>query len=102
VQRELSVGSLGLKLGLLSRGQADFYLHPSVGTKEWDTCAPEMILREAGGSVSDCWNRPLRYNQRDVKRIFGVLASNGAVHDRLASAVAQMLDEAGLDPDFGF
>ena len=86
VQKERAVGSLGLKIGLLARGQADFYLHPSAGTKEWDTCAPDIILSEAGGVMSDCWNRPLRYNQRDVKRQFGVMASNG-VRTSLAGRV---------------
>jgi 3'(2'), 5'-bisphosphate nucleotidase len=102
VQKERIVGSLGLKIGLLARGQVDLYLHPSVGTKEWDTCAPDIILSEAGGIMSDCWNRPLRYNQREVKRQFGVMASNGVAHAWLAKCLADLLDEAGLDPGFGF
>ena len=102
VQKERVVGSLGLKIGLLARGEADLYLHPSGGTKEWDTCAPDIILSEAGGVMSDCWNRPLRYNQREVKRQFGVMASNGVSHPWLAEYLAEMLDEAGLDREFGF
>ena len=35
--------------------------------------------------MTDCWNRPLRYNQPDVVRRFGLLASNTvmprATHD---------------------
>ncbi len=102
VQKERVVGSLGLKIGLLARGQVDFYLHPSGGTKEWDTCAPDIIVREAGGVMSDCWNRPLRYNQREVKRQYGVMASNGVAQPWLALCLADLLDEAGLDPEFGF
>jgi len=102
VQQECVVGSLGLKIGLLARGQVDLYLHPSGGTKEWDTCAPDIILSEAGGIMSDCWNRPLRYNQREVKRQFGVMASNGVAQAWLAECLADLLDEAGLDPEFGF
>ena len=60
-QKVRSVGSVGLKIGLIVRRQADFYVHPNPGTKEWDTCAPDIILRQAGGVMSDCWNRPLRY-----------------------------------------
>jgi 3'(2'), 5'-bisphosphate nucleotidase len=101
-QKEQVVGSAGLKIGLLARGQADFYLHPAAGPKEWDTCAPEAILREAGGNMTDCWNRPLRYNQRDVRRSFGVLASNSVCHTPLAAQVACLLDDAGVDPEFGF
>jgi 3'(2'), 5'-bisphosphate nucleotidase len=102
LQRERAIGSVGLKIGLIARGQAEFYVHPNPGTKEWDTCAPDIIVREAGGIMTDCWGRPLRYNQADVVRRFGVLASNGACHAELAQSVARVLDEAGVDPEFGF
>jgi 3'(2'), 5'-bisphosphate nucleotidase len=102
LQRERSIGSVGLKIGLIARGQAEFYVHPNPGTKEWDTCAPDIIVREAGGTMTDCWGRPLRYNQPDVLRRFGVLASNATRHDDLAEIVDHVLDEAGVDCDFGF
>ena len=59
-------------------------------------------MREAGGMMTDCWNRPLRYNQRDVVRRFGLLASNGTRHEQLVSVIGEVLDEAGVEPDFGF
>lgn len=102
IQRERSIGSVGLKIGLIARGQAEFYIHPNPGTKEWDTCGPDIIVREAGGMMTDCWNRPLRYNQRDVVRRFGVLASNAVNHEQLADLAGEVLDEAGVDPEFGF
>jgi len=100
--RERSVGSVGLKIGLIARGQADFYVHPNPGTKEWDTCAPEVIVRESGGIMTDCWGRPLLYNQADVVRRFGVMASNLACHAVVSQSVTEVLDEAGVDPEFGF
>jgi 3'(2'), 5'-bisphosphate nucleotidase len=101
-QHVRSVGSVGLKIGLIGRRKADWYVHPNPGTKEWDTCAPEIILREAGGVMTDCWNRPLPYNQPDIIRRFGLLASNGAAHAHVAEVVSDVLDEAGVEPDFGF
>ncbi len=102
LQRERAIGSVGLKIGLIARGRAEFYVHPNAGTKEWDTCAPDIIVREAGGTMTDCWGRPLRYNQTDVVRRFGVLASHRILHNQIADAVGEVLDEAGVDPDFGF
>lgn len=102
VRRERSLGSVGLKIGLIARSQAEFYVHPNAGTREWDTCAPEIILRESGGEMTDCWNRRLSYNQQDVVRHFGLLASNGVSHSELCSVVGEVLDEAGIDPEFGF
>jgi 3'(2'), 5'-bisphosphate nucleotidase len=102
IQKVRSVGSVGLKIGLITRRQADFYVHPNPGTKEWDTCAPDIILHEAGGRMTDCWNRPLRYNQPDIVRRFGLLASNGTIHAHLSEIVGHVLDDAGVEPDFGF
>jgi 3'(2'), 5'-bisphosphate nucleotidase len=102
LQRERALGSVGLKVGLIARQQAEFYVHPNPGTKEWDTCAPDVILREAGGLMTDCWGRALRYNQPDIIRRFGVLASNRVCHGQICQIVAQVLDDAGVDPEFGF
>ena len=102
LQRERAVGSVGLKVGLIARQQAEFYVHPNPGTKEWDTCAPDVILREAGGLMTDCWGRALRYNQPDIIRRFGVLASNRVGHAQICQIVAHVLDDAGVDPEFGF
>lgn len=90
-------GSVGLKCGLIARGEADLYLHPAPGLKEWDTCAPEAILTGAGGRLTDCWGRPLRYNRPDVARHSGLVASNGRCHDRIIAQMAPVL--ADLDPD---
>ncbi len=102
LQRERAVGSVGLKVGLIARQQAEFYVHPNPGTKEWDTCAPDVILREAGGLMTDCWGRALRYNQPDIIRRYGVLASNHVCHIQICQIVARVLDDAGVDPEFGF
>ena len=102
LKRERSIGSVGLKIGLIARGQAELYIHPNAGTKEWDTCGPDIIVREAGGLMTDCFNRPLLYNQPDVVRQFGLLASNDVKHDAVAAQLAEILDEAGVDPEFGF
>ena len=102
LKRERSIGSVGLKIGLIARGQAELYVHPNAGTKEWDTCGPDIIVSESGGLMTDCFNRPLLYNQPDVVRQFGLLASNGVKHDEVAAILADILDEAGVDPEFGF
>src|SRR5438128_12344251 len=59
---ELRRGSVGVKIGLIAEQKADIYLHLSPSTKQWDTCAPEIILAEAGGRSTDLFGPPLRYN----------------------------------------
>jgi 3'(2'), 5'-bisphosphate nucleotidase len=63
-------------------------VHPSIGTKLWDTCAPEAILVAAGGTFSDCSGEPLVYDPSRYHNQRGVLASNGRLHDRVVGALA--------------
>ena len=49
-------------MGLIVEQQCDLYVHLSPRTKQWDTCAPEIILTEAGGRLTDLFGRPLKYN----------------------------------------
>ncbi len=102
VQPARAIGSLGLKSAAVAQAEVDFYVHASIGPKEWDTCAPEVIVREAGGRMTDCWDRPLPYNQRNVGRPFGVLASNGCSHAALAAALARVLGGLGISSESGF
>ena len=100
IQRELGItntissGSIGLKVGLICEGRAHLYLQTSRNTSQWDTCAPDVILREAGGRMTDLLNAPLRFNAGEVRNLNGVIASNGVIHDRIAKAATSRLPKA--------
>lgn len=79
------------KYTALAEGRLDGVVTITRGEKEWDTCAPELIVREAGGQVTDGDGRPLGYNRPDVDRPRGIVASNGACHQALLAAVAPLL-----------
>jgi len=102
IAEERISGSVGIKCGLIAEGEADLYLHPAPGTKEWDTCAPEAILAGAGGRMTDCWGRPLVYNAKDVRRRFGLVASNGLCHALIVDRMVPTLAEEGISPDAGW
>ncbi|MER2600246.1 MAG: 3'(2'),5'-bisphosphate nucleotidase CysQ [Caldilineales bacterium] len=95
-------GSVGLKVGLLATGECDLYIHPSPGLKEWDTCAPDAILRAAGGSISDAWGYPLRYNKPNVRQRQGLAASNGLLHAEIIAATSAAAEAAGFTAEEGF
>lgn len=67
-------GSVGVKCSRIAEDARDLYIHPVPYLKEWDTCAPEVLLREAGGTVTDCLGEPLRYNKPDPVQPHGILA----------------------------
>jgi 3'(2'), 5'-bisphosphate nucleotidase len=88
VTDEMTVGSVGMKVALVSQGERDLYLYPGEQTKLWDTCGPEAILIAAGGRMSDMDGRPLDYSKADLNNRSGVVASNGPLHDHVIRALA--------------
>jgi 3'(2'), 5'-bisphosphate nucleotidase len=81
IDDELNIGSVGLKLGLIALAERDLYVNPSSKSKMWDTCAPEAILGEAGGRITDLYGKPLAYDAQDLWHRRGLLASNGYLHE---------------------
>ena len=97
-REEVQRGSVGIKIGLLVEQQCDVYIHLSPRTKQWDTCAPQLVLTEAGGELTDLFGQPLNYNVPDVNNRNGLVASNGAAHARIIETLAPLLAEFGRKP----
>ena len=97
-KNEMRRGSVGVKIGLIAEQQADLYLHLSPSTKQWDTCAPEIILAEAGGRLTDLFGKPLRYNGIRIDNRNGIVATNGAAHEMVIENLAPLLREFGRLP----
>lgn len=95
VKQEVRRGSVGIKIGLIIEQQCDLYVHLSPRTKQWDTCAPEIILHEAGGRLTDLFGKPLRYNLPEVQNRNGIVASNGVAHAQIIAALAPLMIEFG-------
>ncbi len=57
VKKKISESSVGLKLGLVGRQKADFSIHANSRGSKWDTCAPQIILEQAGGKVTDIYGK---------------------------------------------
>ena len=95
LKKEIRRGSVGLKIGLMAQKICDLYIHLSPRTKHWDTCAPEIILREAGGRMTDLFGEKIIYNTPDVHNYNGVLASNGIAHDLTVARLKPLLTEFG-------
>lgn len=98
LKEEVNRGSVGIKVGLIVEQQCDLYVHLSSQTKQWDTCAPEIILSEAGGRLTDLFGNPLSYNQSDLQNRNGLVASNGVAHAQIIQSLAPLLAEFGRTP----
>jgi 3'(2'), 5'-bisphosphate nucleotidase len=95
VTEEVQRNSVGIKVGLIVERQCDLYIHLSPGTKQWDTCAPEAVIYEAGGLLTDLWGEPLRYNSPDVFNRNGIVATNRVAHSSVIERLGPLLKEFG-------
>jgi 3'(2'), 5'-bisphosphate nucleotidase len=97
-KEELIVGSIGGKLTAIAETRADFYLSLSgkSAPKDWDYCAPEIILTEAGGQITHFDSSPLTYNNPDISQWGNILATNSQCHQQLCERATKAL------ADFGF
>lgn len=84
------VGSVAYKLAQVAAGVAD--LNISVQPKnEWDVCAGDLLVREAGGQMFDLKGKVRRYNQTNPLIEGGLVAANPL----LAQAALEMIRKAG-------
>lgn len=79
VRQIKSMGSAVSDLASLAEGKIDVYIHS--GIKPWDVAASSLIIRKAGGKVTDInggeWN------------IFksGIVATNGIIHEEIINRI---------------
>jgi len=75
-----AIGSVAYKLGLTAAGKADIFatLRPK---NEWDICAGDCIINEAGGKLIDLYGNPRKYNLENTLLEPGLIAGDvGAVY----------------------
>ncbi|MBZ4421966.1 3'(2'),5'-bisphosphate nucleotidase CysQ [Myxococcus sp. RHSTA-1-4] len=96
ITRERESGSVGLKCGLLAEATADVYIHTSGKSYRWDNCAPEAVLRAAGGILTDLGGTPYSYDGSELQNHRGLLACNAAAFPQVQPVVAQFAREAGI------
>jgi 3'(2'), 5'-bisphosphate nucleotidase len=79
----IPMSSGGLKIGLIASDQADVCVafNPLIG--KWDTCAPQIILEEAGGIYTDGDGKALDYRKKGNTWGMTLIASNGEVHQKI-------------------
>ncbi|MDX2254271.1 MAG: 3'(2'),5'-bisphosphate nucleotidase CysQ [Pseudanabaenaceae cyanobacterium bins.39] len=82
---EIAVGSIGGKFAAIASGQADVYISVSgkSAPKDWDYCAPEIILTEAGGQLTHSDLTVLTYNNLELRQWGTIIASNGHRHHEI-------------------
>ena len=93
-EQTLRTASAGVKISMVARGDVGFYAHPTIGTKLWDSCAPQVILHAAGGRLTDMRGHALPYTGPGYKNDIGMLATGrGVDHDALVDSLHGLVSE---------
>lgn len=96
VTSERPSGSVGLKVGLIAERAADLYIHLSDRSSHWDACAPEAILRAAGGVFVRADGARYAYGGTDLRTSGGILACNAASYEAVLEVVREVARDTGF------
>ena len=86
--RVIETYSGGVKLALVARGEADAYANTYETFCDWDICAGQLLVTEAGGTVTTLAGDAITYQGDGFKQKRGLLATNGVIH---AEAVLRLV-----------
>lgn len=82
IKNLITHGSL-LKVCKIAEGEGEININTSGKTNEWDVCASDIILREAGGKFTDMNGEEIKYNKENPANQNGYIASNSIFHNKL-------------------
>lgn len=100
VKKNISDASFGLRFGRISKGEAEFTINTNRRASKWDTCAPQVILEEAGGKVTDIFGEQLIYTTPGVRWANSFVASNNLFHNDIIVKCRKLAILWGLIPEY--
>src|SRR5208282_4618552 len=81
-------GSAALDLAAVACGRFDGFWE--FGLHSWDTAAGVLLVREAGGMVTDFSGKPYRLGDHET------LASNGRIHGEMRQVAAEIVERPAV------
>ena len=100
-KNSLYKGSIGCKVASILRGEADIYISLSLpgksAPKDWDFAAPEVILRDAGGAITNLDNQELTYGKKGYRQEGIIIASNDkSNHENICLEIKKIIQDNNL------
>ena len=99
----VTMGSIGCKIASIIRGESDIYIsltNPNKSApKDWDFAAPEIILKTAGGAITNIDNEELTYNKLNFEQGGIIIASNNKeLHKEICSDIRDLIKTKNIYP----
>ena len=97
------MGSIGCKIASIIRGDSDIYICLSLpgksSPKDWDFSAPEVILKAAGGAITNLNNMELSYGKSNFEHGGIIVASNNKLmHKSVCLEIKEIIKRYDLYP----
>ncbi|PIY96834.1 MAG: hypothetical protein COY66_02815 [Candidatus Kerfeldbacteria bacterium CG_4_10_14_0_8_um_filter_42_10] len=86
-------GAAGYKLAQIAKGNQDLWIRMGKPCHEWDICAGDIIIKEAGGKITDFKGKELLYNQRDSEKN-NILVTNSIVHQSVLDIIKNLSENS--------
>ena len=99
----VTMGSIGCKIASIIRGESDIYISLTTpnksSPKDWDFAAPEIILKTAGGAITNIDNEELSYNKSNFEQRGIVIASNNKnLHKEICLEIKDVIRAHNIFP----
>ena len=97
------MGSIGCKVASIIRGESDIYICLSLpnksSPKDWDFAAPEVILKTAGGAITNLENEELCYAKPNFEQGGIIIASNNKeLHAKICLQIKEIIKKYNFYP----
>ena len=97
------MGSIGCKIASILRGESDIYISLSLpnksSPKDWDFAAPEVVLKTAGGAITNLENKDLTYSQKNFEQGGIIIASSDQqFHKELCFQIKEIIKKYEIYP----
>ncbi|MFW6013710.1 MAG: 3'(2'),5'-bisphosphate nucleotidase CysQ family protein [Candidatus Nanoarchaeia archaeon] len=86
------MGSVGVKFCRIAQGDAELCVYTTDKLGVWDTCAPHIILKEAGGNVFDINGGEPVYDLFGKKMKNGFIGTNGKNKDSVLASIKDVIN----------
>ena len=89
--KERIEGIAGAKVCQIARGEAEAHINTNFKASKWDIAAPQVILEEAGGVLTDLDGNPIDYKKEtlNLERSY-VASANPALHEKIISKLREL------------
>ncbi len=97
------MGSIGCKIASIVRGDRDIYICLSLprksSPKDWDFAAPESILKEAGGAITNIDKQELSYGKSSFEQGGIIVATNNKnIHGSICLEIKNIIEDNEIYP----